>query len=651
MSELDLGIPQDNHLLLAEQAQDRVGKRLVQDRKPSNAHASEGSWVNWGAERDFLGQPWDVTKIPLSKLEQMRRDPILAFALMFVKVPLVRAPWYIKCSDPKIAAAVDASLRRVYGRFILAYTNSFDYGFSPMVKRFQYEDRPDWTYVDKDDVLADEQPVWTSTAKPIVWKPFTALNPRLSSPHWNSKGEFNGIDFAQKGLSSPFFTSGYPMNAGGKYNQKRLPDIALDWALWATNEKDSVFGNYYGYPRIGYAYRFWWAYWYRFGVSDRAFEKWGDPPVLVYHPDDTTAFDRDGNPIDYTADALHFAEKLRSGANAAMPSGVVDTMDGRSSSIRQWEAKQMEVNTDFSSINQTFEYLDVQKIRSVLVPEQALVEGKGGTSSRNVASTFGDLFQESQAVVKQEIDDHLNRFVIPQFVQINFGDDAPRAEIVTTGFDPADMETMQEVVRLIGQRKLLTMVNDRELLERLGIPTVSNREMNRRQAEVAVEVEEESVPEPRLSQSGTDEAAGVTEDGKYYAPRERITLSGPVPYVVERVDELPVNEEPAAYFDMQARTLFVRKDADPVEVRGYVLQLLSDAATDGGEKMPDEATLKALAQQYEAFKNLSEKETHIHVNLDNGKTSRQVKRVVRDDRGWISEVITEPGDEEVEDGE
>src|SRR5688572_25689199 len=85
--------------------------RLVNDRKPSTAMSST-SWVNWGAEQDFLGQPWDSTRIPLTKLEQMRRDPILAFGLMFVKVPLIRAPWYIKSADPRVAAAVDASLRR-----------------------------------------------------------------------------------------------------------------------------------------------------------------------------------------------------------------------------------------------------------------------------------------------------------------------------------------------------------------------------------------------------------------------------------------------------------------------------------------------------------------------------------------------------------
>lgn len=637
-----------------EEARRRTAARLTQDRKPTTA-ASTGTWVNWASEEAYLGQPWDTTRIPLAKLEQMRRDPILAFALMFVKVPLIRAPWYIKCADPKIASAVDASLRRIYGRFVLAYTNSFDYGFSPMVKRFTYEDNPDWTYVEKDDPFGEEQLVWTDkTVKPLVWKPFTALNPRGATPHWNSKGEFNGIDFT--GAQSPnamssFGTSGYPTNWGRTGGQKRIPDVALDWALWATNDKDSVFGSYWGYPRIGPAYRFWWAYWYRFGVSDRAFEKWGDPPVVVFHPNDPLAVGTDGLAIDHTSEALALAESLRGGANVAMPSSVVTGLDEKATNVREWWMEQMEVKTNFSSINEIFEYLDVQKLRAVLVPEQALIEGKGGTSSRNVAATFGDLFAESQAVVKTEIDDHLNRFVIPQFVELNFGPNAPRAEIVTTGFESSDVESMREVVRLLGQRKTLSMVDEREIFERLGLPTVSRKEMNRRLAEAAVEVEEGTPPKIEAGQ-GSNEFSGINDEGRYYGARERIVLGAHsnTPYVVERVDELPISAEaPAAYFSVEDRTLYVRKDADPDAVKGYVLEILASKAVDADSPLPEEG-LTALLSQFQQLDakmtELSEKDGQINVELVQQPRPPMDLEFERNESGLITRVV----EKEVENG-
>lgn len=624
-------------------ARARVKERLTNDRQPSAA-SSSSTWVDWAAESDFLGQPWDVTKIPLSKLEQMRRDPILAFALTFIKTPLVRAPWYIRSSDPRIAAAVDASLRRIYGRFILAYCNSLDFGFSPMVKRFEYEEKPDWVYVDKDNPDAVEQKVWDfKTIKPIVWKPFTALNPRRCSPHWTATGKFNGIDFTQSGLQSPFFTSGHPLNETSKEwaSQKRIADVQLDWALWATNEKDTVFGSYWGYPRIGYAYRFWWSYWYKFGVADRAFEKWGDPPMIGYHPDDPNAVDAAGNPVDYTTVMLDLLESARSGANIAIPSGAVTSMDERPTGMREWEISQLQTKTDFGAIGDVFRYLDTQKLRSCMVPEQALIEGEGGTSSRNVASTFGEMFQQAQAVIKEEIDDHLNRWVIPQFVQLNFGSNAARAEIVTTGFDQMDMDVMSSVLQLVGQRKLLSVVDERELAERMNIPTVSRAEMLKREAK-AVQEAKELMPKPVEPQSGPNSSSGVTKAGLYYAPRERIVLgdNATLPYMIERVDELPVGDTPA-YFDTETRTLFVRNDSDAEGVKGYLIGLAKQAEQ-GDASLPDQIGL-VLSEFEKVREEIAgiEKETNIQVELQSPEqedpTSFKTRRRVleRDKDGLI----------------
>lgn len=506
---------------LAESEAAKRASRLVNERQPTVRTATGDSWVRWAEVASMLGQPHDMGgSIPFSKLEQMRRDPILAFGLSFIKVPLVRAPWYIKSSDPRIAAAVDGALRRIYARFILAYCNSLDYGCSPMVKRFEF-DKPDWTYLDnKEDLDAPERKVWTdTTVDMVVWKPFTALNPRYTEPHWTKKGEFNGIDFSPPiGKSSPFFTSGYAKKTGGAGRQ---PDVPLDWALWATNERDSVFGSLWGYPRIGYAFRFWWAYWYRFALADRAFERWSDPPIIGYHPDEMIT-DSEGNPVDPGLKILDAAERLRSGANVSLPAGVVTSLDERPTSMRTWALEQMKSETNFNAINEAFEYLDVQKLRAVMVPEQALVEGKGGTSSRNVAATFGDLFTEAQAVIKEEIDFHINRYIIPQFIDVNFGPNAARAEIVTTGFDPGDIETMKEVVRLVGQRDLLREADIKELLTRLGVPTLSYKEMKAREERVAKETEAATPP---LVEPTDGKQAGVNEQGLYYTPPEVIVVN------------------------------------------------------------------------------------------------------------------------------
>lgn len=513
--------------------QDRLQKRLSQSRVPSTQDQTQ-TWVNWDGMATVLGQPFDTTRIPISKLEQMRRDNMLSLGLSLCKVPLVRAPWYIKSSDAQRAAFIDGALRKIYGRFILSYTNAFDFGYSAMVKRFEYG-VPDWTYVSSEDVGSNdpsaEKQVWPdSNVQALLWKPFMALSPRVAVPHWNADGEFAGIDYVPGNAYGAYGNQGeFPfMGASTAFSKTGRPgDIPLDWALWATNEKDSVFGSLWGYPRLGYAYRYWWSYWYKFGLADRAFEKWSDPPVIVYYPADS-AVDSEGNIVDFGSEALALAEKGRSGANMAIPGNVIRSDLDRATNTREWEITQLEGKANFDALNTTFEYLDVHKLRSVLVPEQAVIEGKGGTSSRNVAATMGDLFQESQAVVMQEIDDLINRYMIPQLLEANFGPGGPPCTKVTTGFDPQDIETMRLIVTGFANTDPGKLpVDMRELLDRLGIPMLSHSAFQReldRQAELAAKAQ----PPQQTTKTGPGGQAGVTKTGLYEQPGEFIDLSVPV---------------------------------------------------------------------------------------------------------------------------
>jgi len=108
----------------------------------------------------------------------------------------------------------------------------------------------------------------------------------------------------------------------------------------------------------------------------------------------------------------------------------------------------------------------------MMVPEQAFLEGRGGTSSRNVASELGDAFEKSLGVVKAEIDDHINRFLIPQLLEANFGGGGSTCEIETTGFDPQDVETGRSIVQAFAQNdpQSLKDIDFRRLLEQLGVP-------------------------------------------------------------------------------------------------------------------------------------------------------------------------------------
>ncbi len=508
---------------LAEE-KDVAALRKQREQAPSSRLQSE-SYKFYRESLSLLGTPYDVTHIPISVLQQMQRDPMVAFALHFIRTPIIRANWHIECEDAQVAAFIDNALRPIMPRFINQYSQSWSFGFSPIVKRFQLEN-PDWKYLDpsKSEV---EVPVWNNgSVEAITWKPFVGLpsDPSICEPQFNAKGEFNGIRYTPPHGSQ---TKGFPFGSEDRDGNKTIDGIH---SLWTTNERDSVHGSLWGFPRIGYAYRYWWSYWFRWALYDRYFERKADPPYLVYYPAGGNAGDYiDGDvegeeQVSLRDIALGIGESAKSGGAIAMPSQTISSYDDRPSTMREWEIAELEIKGDLSHFVESFEYLDVMKLRSMLLPEQAFLEGKGGTSSRNVASEELDIFKESEATEADAIDDQLNRFVIPDLVRANFPDRNVTARKVTTGFSEADRQAMNQLVQVLGTSDpgALQEVDIREVLDRMGMPLVSRKEIARREEKVR-EAMEQAVPEPVEPVSG--QSAGVDETGLYIQPRDVITLA------------------------------------------------------------------------------------------------------------------------------
>lgn len=424
----------------------------------------------WAGAANALMQPYDVERIPINKLRQMRRDPMIAFGLWFIKSSLVKANWNIDAKDrngpnAQVAAFVDEALRDIYPRFVMQYLLCLDFGFSGIVKRFK-QDIPAGQFIDESGNL---QPIWNQgNIQAIMWKPFVPLFPEYSEPIWTPQGDFNGITYT------------IPPEATASAKGKTVIKFDVYHSLWTTNEKDSVFGNMYGYPRIGYAYRYWFSYWFWWGLHDRHFEKDADPATLVRYPVGKH-INESGIAINNSEIALEVGEQARSGSTIALPSDLqMDPTTGARTNLYEWDISQIENNNNFDAFLSAFEYVDVLKLRSILVPEQSLIEGGGGTSSRNVAAEMGSIFQESQAVLMMEIDDVINKFVIPQLVAENFPEfinNGGSAKKITKGFKTEDVDFAKQLIQLVGQSDPLALgVDFQQLVDDLGVPTLKGQD-------------------------------------------------------------------------------------------------------------------------------------------------------------------------------
>ena len=472
-------------------------KKLLRDRGPSSRKKSSQS-IDWESNLDIIGQPFCTSSIPISKLYEMRRDPAIAFALYFIKVPFLRAPWYIECNDPQIARFVEMSLKKIYNSFVLSYLTSLEFGYSGIIKRFELAS-PDWVYSDQENLEKGEQPVWPHKDIPaVVWKEFVNLPPETIEPIWKANGDFNGIRYFSADQSA---VSKFPFATEGDYEGDNKPSkIDLEHALWVTNDVNSVFGDIWGYPRIGFAYRYWWSYWYRWALSDRHFEQYSDPTPLVRFPNVLDSVDSNGDPIDFREVAYALAQAARAGDELALPSDLIESqIDGKPTSVYEWDVTFLKPDNNFDAFEKTFDQLWVLKVRSIMLPELSFTEGSGGTSSRNVAAEVGDRFDESQAVLMGEIDDVINKYMIPQLIEVNFPlkkDISCRK--VTKGFGQDDVELSKALIQLIGQREPEKLhVDIGEILHNAGVPTLSAKQIEheKRHAMEMIEAEQKIITE------------------------------------------------------------------------------------------------------------------------------------------------------------
>lgn len=469
------------------------------------------------ASLNQLLSKFDVQRIPISRLRLMRRDPMIAFALFFIQAQLLRARWSIKCPDAQVAAFVDNALREIWPSLVMTYMNKLTFGYQAAVKRFALTN-PDWTYIDSQNPNATETPVWDNgSIQAVTWKPFVPLPPEGAEPIWDDNGDFNGINY----------NPGLVQVSGGSPPKGDPIEYDVLRSLWFTNEAQSVHGSLWGYPRIGYAYRFWWSFWFNWGLADRHFEKDADPPTIVRYPPGRTLADKDGTQRDSRAMALLIGNQARSNSTIAMPSDVVVDDQGMAKNTFEWSIEFLRGGGNFEVFEKRFAQLQTMILRSCMVPEEAF-QAKGGSAGYNSTGQLQEAFQSSQITLMQELDMDVNRYVIPQIVAANFSDRNVKAVKITAGFDIEDIELAKSIIQGAANSDVAQLQLDmRHLLEAVGLPVLTPAEVQQAQADKQAALEKQAQamkPDPQSATPGKDGQAGVNNQGLYYDARETINL-------------------------------------------------------------------------------------------------------------------------------
>lgn len=455
-------------------------------------------------------RPFSARRLPISDMYEMRTDAVLSFAQMYSKMPLYTTPWWIKCRSAKKAQFYTEAIKLIIGRLISQTTLSWDFGWQSLVKQFRHLD-PDWVYVDPEDPSGPPKKVWDEGGEPaLVWDTFIPLRPEVVSPRWSAAGRFDGINLESLEGNYSFPT----VISYDEQGNRRGRHIPLDWSLWVVNERDAHFGSVWGFSRLAYAYKFWWAYEMALGITTRAVEKKGDPTIEVRYPEGKSKVgdkEEDNQLI-----AKRIGRAARSGAVLTLPSETLSGVDpDRPGNEPRWKVTTLDLNVEFDKLQSILSYLDVQKIRSMMVMEQAVTEGTGNTSSRNVVKEGGEQTRRMTVFTMDDLADIINRYLIPQLDEQNF----PELRDSPATFEYLDLGDQDlELYRIMLQGKTNAEPGEipidwREVLERLNMPTLSQDAIAAKSREFEKQAEGNRPPPTEAVPGGP---AGVTDTGFYY---------------------------------------------------------------------------------------------------------------------------------------
>jgi hypothetical protein len=450
-----------------------------------------------------IGDPQDPTNVSFPFLRRMRRDHMISMGLHFIMMPLLKAGFYFESSDARAAALADNLVRPIYGRLLLSILRFLWAGYSPGAKTFKAI-QPGWTYLP--GVGQEPKKVWDNgNIAVLAFDDVIPLRPELCRPQF-ANGKFNGIKYDSRYGSGWFIING---------QSKR--EIDLLHSVWATHGQEGEDNSIYGFPRIAHVAPIYHSFWYLWTLLGRAWENNADPgPVVGYPRDEAPLLGEDNNQVKNVQTALRLGRYRRSGSTIAMPSDTYTDFQDRPGSARKWYLEYPKVQPEFEQMINWLGQLEAAKLRGLWIPEQGVIEGSGGTSSRNVAAEFSDLRDESQFVLKKQIDDLIVEIFVKPALAMHLPDFEGTISMRTIGLGGEDQEIVRQFFQLIGQSPdggwKNFGVDARKLAEMAGVPMLDPAEQAKQLREAAAAASAAPTPpvEPNQNQG---RRALVTQTG------------------------------------------------------------------------------------------------------------------------------------------
>ena len=403
------------------------------DMRPSYTELTTFS-DGWTTALD--GKKHNSDDLSINTYKLMRKDAQLQMGLKVIKLPIKAMKWWVVCQDPDIKAFVEYALKRVWIQTMTSILNALDFGWSACEKIWEVKDI---------EVLRKEglDTVTAYKGKAVLLKKFKDPDPESVTLLVDGNGDFDGFEQEISGGNSAA--------------------VPPEKSFIFTNEKE--FGDLYGKSLLRYSYDYWYWTTLMYQFLNRYFERRGTPPVIARAPAGRTNLSN-GTVLDNLALAQSAGESLSESSVVALPSSIYEG----SKDVSKWDLSYLKDDQRADMFMKYIEHLNAMKLRGLFVPER-MVSQDSEMGAKAVADTHLDVFLMGLEGLTKDIIDHFNRYLVPQLIKYNFGDNAPFAYLETSGLSTESKNLLKQIVISVikkGDGKVpLDMV---KALEELDLP-------------------------------------------------------------------------------------------------------------------------------------------------------------------------------------
>jgi len=333
--------------------------------------------------------------IDVTTYELMRKDPQLAAGLAMIKMPLMALPWRIESDNEDIAQFCEYALKIVWKTLMKSLLTAVDFGFAAHEKVWQRKEILVQSIKRSGDG-DDGEKVRKKThfkGDAVIYKEFKPMYPSSVLMKFE-KDVFVGIE--QTGVFG--------------MTDKDSPQIPARKSFVFTHDKE--FGNMFGRSRLKPSYKIW--YWkelmYQFMMQ--YYERRGSPPIIVTAPPGESV-DSGGTVKDNLVVALDLGASFINNSTGALP--YEESGSGREN---MWSVDYLLDDRRGTMFIDVINHLDAKCFLALWVPERLGERQTGGSFAET--NIIVDLFLLSEKALITEIEDHVNKFILPQLVEFNF---------------------------------------------------------------------------------------------------------------------------------------------------------------------------------------------------------------------------------------